>query len=127
MKAILSLELRGDNTRQLFRLWGNITDMNLGEGAGAAIFGTPPPAAWVAEITGLDTKYKYARRFLPFKKDYSQANSVGSRGVQAVYMLEDGKIYDVKAWKERYFCMIRDWEIQRISEYEVNEWLKEKH
>jgi hypothetical protein len=127
MKAILSLELRGDNTRQLFRLWNSISDANLGKDAGAAILGMPPPAAWVAEIIGLDKKYKYERRFLQFNKDYSQANSVGSRGVQAVYMLEDGKIYDVKAWKERYFCTIRDWEICRISEYEVNEWLKEKH
>jgi hypothetical protein len=109
------------------RLWSGISDMNLGPGSGRAIFGSIPPYAWCAEITGLDKKYKYMRRFLPFKKDYSQSNSVGSRGIRAIYMLEENKIYEVKDWKDRYFCIVRDWGIRRIPEYEVKEWLKEKH
>jgi hypothetical protein len=123
MKAILALELRGDNARQLTRLWSSISDMNLGEGAGRAIFGSMPPAAWCAEITGRDPKFKYKRDFLRYKKDYSQANSKGSRGVRAIYMLDEGKVYDVKDWKERYFCAVKDWEIHRIDESEVEEWL----
>lgn len=125
MKAILALELRGDNTRQLWKL-GRWQCDQVAPGLGAAVIGFMPSSAWCAEIVGRDPKYKYARRFLPFKKNYSQSNSVGSRGVRAIYMLEENKIYEVKEWKERYFCTIRDWAICRISEYEVNEWLKEK-
>ena len=61
---------------------------------------------------------------MPYKKDYSQSNSVGSRGVMAVYMLNDNMIYEVKDWKIRYFCTIKDWSIVRITETEVKEWIE---
>lgn len=101
--------------------------MNLGAGAGRAIMGSLPPFSWCAQITGLDTRYKYARRFLSFKRDYAQSNSIGSRGVRAIYMLEENKIYEVKDGSARYFCRICDWEIQRIPKSEVEIWLKEKN
>ena len=47
---------------------------------------------------------------------------MGSRGVRAIYMLEEGKIYEVKEWQERYFCIVRDWTICRIDDNEVEEW-----
>ncbi len=123
MKAILEIELIGDNAVQEIRMLNKITN-NLIPETGDVAFGSCPPVGWVAEITGFDLRYKYARTFLKFKKDYSRANSKGSRGVYAEYILEEGKIYDVKqpvTWKrdKRYFCTVRDWQIVEIDEMEV--------
>jgi len=50
-------------------------------------------------------------RELPARMDYSNANSKGSRGVMACYILESGKRYFVKApvsWKQtdEYVCYV---------------------
>jgi hypothetical protein len=123
MKIILELELRGDDVRQLARMYkylGNEVAPDLGN----SIFNIPP-AAWVAEIIGTDPKYKFNRQFLRFKKDYSRANSVGSRGVYANYILESGKVYEIKDHKDRYYCTVTDnGNIVRLSEDEVKECLK---
>ncbi|NLW48787.1 MAG: hypothetical protein GXY86_15850 [Firmicutes bacterium] len=123
MKAILEIELIGDNIVQEMRMWTRLGN-DLIPGSGSATFGSCPPSGWVAEITGFDLQYKYARTFLKFKKDYSRANSKGSRGVYAEYILEEEKIYDVKDSKQRYFCKVDNWQIVLINESEVREWLK---
>ena len=76
-------------------------------GLGDSIFSVPS-SSWVAEIVGLHPKYKLDRAFLPYKKDYSRSNSVGSRGVYANYILEAGHIYDIKDFKDRYFCAVTE-------------------
>lgn len=131
MKAYLEIELFGENARQMFKLWETI--INTGApGLGTITFGGMPSSGWVAEITGFDPKYKYARNFLKRKLDYSRANSKGSRGVYAEYILESGKIYEVKeqtSWKKvyRYFCTVNnDGEIVILNESEVIEWLKSR-
>lgn len=131
MKAYLEIELFGEDARQMMRLWEAIGNMAF-PGLGTATFGGMPPSGWVAEITGFDQKYKYARKFLKRKLDYSRANSKGSRGVYAEYILESGKIYDVKqqiSWKRvhRYFCTVnQDGDIVILTESEVVEWLKSR-
>lgn len=86
---------------------------------------------WVAEITGVDPKYKYSRTFLKSKVDYSKSNSKGTRGVMHWFIMETGKIYEVEApisWsrKERYFCKIsEDGDIVKIDKEEVAKWVKE--
>jgi hypothetical protein len=125
LKAILEIELIGDNIVQEMRMWTRLGN-NLIPDIGSAVFGRCPPSGWVAEITGFDPQYKYARTFLKFKKDYSRANSKGSRGVYAEYILDEGKIYDVKNNKQRYFCKVDNWQIVRIDETEVKEWLKSR-
>lgn len=70
--------------------------------------GTYGQLPWVAEITGPDRRYGLARAFLRGQKDYTEANSVGSRGVYIHYILESGRVYEVARmanWKrqERYF------------------------
>jgi hypothetical protein len=123
MKIYFELELRGDDVRQLGKMYSYLGNEVM-PGLGTALFKIPP-SAWVAEITGLDHKYKYKRNFLPYKKDYSRSNSVGSRGVYAVYILETGKIYEIKDHKDRYYCTVTDnGNIVRLSEDEVREWLK---
>lgn len=129
MKAYLEIELFGEDARQMMRLWEAIGNMAF-PGLGTATFGGMPPSGWVAEITGFDLKYKYARTFLKHKLDYSRANSKGSRGVYAEYILESEKIYEVKertSWKKvyRYFCTVnQEGEIVILPESEVQEWLK---
>ena len=83
---------------------------------------------WVAKITGFNKKHGFAREFVRPKIDYAKSNSVGSRGVYANYVLDDGCIYEVSApqsWKrtEKYFCSVYDGEIVRITREEVDMWL----
>lgn len=126
MKAFLEIELIGDNVCQMCKLYRNITDEMI-PGLGGATFGSIPPSGWVAEIKGFDSKYKYVRHFLRYKKDYSRSNSKGSRGVYAEYLLESGKIYDIKDNKQRYFCIVNEeGNILHLDESEVISWLKNR-
>jgi len=82
---------------------------------------------WVARITGIDERYGLAREFVRCHKDYSRANSTGSRGIYAYYILGDG-IYEVnqrESWKRtrRYFIRVVEDKITEISREEVLEWL----
>src|SRR4030042_1894631 len=57
---------------------------------------------WVARITGTDPHFGLARQFVRCTKDYSEANSMGSRGVRGFYVLDSG-IYEVNrrvSWKQ---------------------------
>lgn len=85
---------------------------------------------WVAEIVGFSDKYKFERKFVKQKKDFSTSNSVGSRGINANYMLEYGKLYEISSpvsWKktDRYF-VIGDDPDNRLSAEEADKWLKTK-
>jgi hypothetical protein len=123
MKAYLELELRGDGIREMSKLYKYLGN-EAAPGLGTALFSFPP-SAWVAEITGPDSKYKYQRKFLRLKKDYSRSNSKGSRGVYAEYILDSGRLYEVKDFKNRYFCTVSDdGDIIKLNESEVQEWLK---
>ncbi len=90
-----------------------------------------PPRQWVAEITGRSPRFKYERQFLRGKIDYSKSNSVGTRGVYAYYILEDGKVYDVcspQTWRrnDRYYCIVKDGQQVRLTEEDVDRWLKDR-
>ena len=129
MAAILRLECIGDDTDQQFRLYRNMTNEML-PGLGDLAFSLPK-RWWAAEITGPSPKYGYERQFLRYKKDYSEANSVGSRGVYAYYILQKGRIYEVSAprsWKntDRYFCRVQAGEIVRIDREDVDRWLNDR-
>lgn len=84
---------------------------------------------WVAEIIGIDERYGYARKFLNGKVSYKYANSKATRGVMLWFILESGKLYEVKhytSWKNsvRYFCEVsRAGDIRTMELNEVNEWL----
>lgn len=128
MKAHIKLELFGDNTRQMMRFYTNMID-DVMPGVGTQTIGTIPPSCWVAEITGLHPKYKFERNFLKGKKDYSESNSKGSRGIYLSYYPEHGKIYEVKSkhsWRseDRYFCTFDANGEHRLTEEEVLECLK---
>jgi len=127
----LKIEAIGDDACQMMRCYHNMVGQALGNAIADQLIGSYPSRAWAAEITGLDPKYRFARQFLKPTVDYSEANSVGSRGVYRYYWLEEGKVYDVshpKSWKrtDRYFCRVDDRELIEIDKDEVLEWLKNR-
>lgn len=70
------------------------------------------------------------RDFLDGKKDYSQANSVGSRGVYLFYVLRPGIVYEVHAltsWSgsEQYFCRVEGSELVRMTLNEAAAWMED--
>lgn len=82
---------------------------------------------WVARITGHSLEYGLAREFLRPRRDYKDANSVGSRGVRLCYLLPEG-VYEVHAWEtwqrdRRYFVRSQAGRITEISLEEVETWL----
>jgi hypothetical protein len=127
MKAIIKLELYDDSTNMSIHDLIKYIDSIRGKGTGRIILGSIPPSVWVAEIIGRDPKYQYARKFLRYKKDYSQSNSKGTRGIYAVYIIDEGRIYEVKDNKKRYFCIVQDWDIRQVNLDYVESWLRSKN
>lgn len=85
---------------------------------------------WVARITGFDEQFGLVREFIKGQKDYSQANSVGSRGIYLYYPLKDG-VYEVNkriSWRHgrRYFILVVSSEIVEVSREEVEQWLQQQ-
>ena len=125
MKAYIEIEKIGADVSQIMRLYTNIANDAV-PGLGTMTFGKDPFSKWVAKITGFDPKYKYAREFLRYKKDYTRANNKGSRGVYQCYLLESGFVYEVKGKKgHRWFCEVDDeGNINEITGKEVDQWIK---
>jgi hypothetical protein len=130
MKASLKIEAIGDNTYQYTKLWKGILNSGM-PGLGDMLTEGVRVPYWVARIIGHDPKYKYVREFLKGKKDYTKANSKGSRGVYLWYILESGYVYEVSSpstWSriDRYFCTVTDdGEIQRVDKDYVDQWIKD--
>lgn len=95
MKATFSLEFFGANTASIYNGYSRMLDM-VQPGLGLKTFGPMATGPWVAEVTGRHPKYKFERIFLRPNTDYSKANSKGSRGVYRWFVLESGKLYEVK-------------------------------
>lgn len=124
----IKLERIGDDTWANLELGRRMVNDVL-PGAGEVAIGAWPQRAWCAEITGLDQRYGFERRFLSPNVSYIDANSIGSRGVFAYYNLREGQIYEVSSplsWKrtDRYFCRVDGSSLVRMSRKEVDEWLK---
>ena len=120
MKAVLEIELFGEDIRGVCKVYNKMMN-GLMPGLGDNTIGSIPPSGWIAEITGTDMVYKYRRNFLKRKIDYSRANSNGSGGVFAEYILESGKYYEVSIKKSnRYFCTVdTEGNIIRIETMEI--------
>ena len=79
--------------------------------------------AWVARVVGLDGRGGLCREFLRGNRDYSKANSSGSRGIWVHYLLGDG-LYEVNEpvkWRQcrRYFLRVAGGSAEEISLREV--------
>lgn len=85
--------------------------------------------SWVAQITGLDPRWGFARTFLYGQKDYSSASGTGNRGIYLYYFLEPGyyEINERVSWKNsrRYFAEVIDEDIlSELTREELTECLQ---
>lgn len=133
MKATLSLEYIGESQDARLAMCHGITREVLGAEVANATFGpSRPRKPWVAEITGKDAKFGFARHFLPANWQRKRANSAHSRGVELWFVLESGHFYEVKSpvsWQnsERYFCTVTDdGSIVHVGKEEVDQWLNSR-
>jgi len=66
----------------------------------------PRLQTWVARLSGIDSNGRFEREFVNGMRDYTHANSIGSRGVFIYYPLRSG-VYEVNertGWtKSRYY------------------------
>lgn len=78
---------------------------------------------WVARITGTDPKFGFKREFQHGTRDYSSANSTGSRGIFEYFALDPGiyEVHERRTWRStrRYFCRVIGTELQEIDKDEV--------
>jgi hypothetical protein len=88
--------------------------------------GTP----WVAEITGFRSRGSgFHRRFLTAKRDYTNANSRGTRGIEFFWELESGPVYEAhwpKNWSKSdraYLIVDADGVVQYLEREQVEAWL----
>ena len=130
MRAVLKLELIADNLYQYQRIIRQNPklkrEMSLRQEMDLMRFSHKSLKPWVARITGI-TNLGFVREFVSCTKDYSDANSIGSRGVYAYYILRDG-VYEVNErlnWKRarRYFIRVQREAFSEISREEVLRWL----
>jgi hypothetical protein len=127
MKGTIRLELIGANTYDSIRSFERMLAMI---GARTSPEDRISSRAWVAELyRDIHGGLRYS--FLTGKRDYSQANSKGSRGVMVWYVLEEDKLYLVSApqsWKcnEVYYAAVTPrGDIARLSKEDAEQWLKE--
>ena len=126
MKAQIKIEAIGDDVDQTLRFFTGLTN-GLVPGLGDVTFGKPIKTYWVAQITGVDLKYKYARTFIRGKKDYTHANRKGSRGVFVYFLLESGNVYEAKkSSKRRFFCIVdNEGDIIEVDKEYVDQWIND--
>ncbi len=86
--------------------------------------------AWVKEVQGVS---RHGLREVPLhgQRDYSQSNSVGSRGVRQHYFLADGYLYHVSSPQsftrvDQYFCCVEHRQLIRMDLQEAFAWLQKK-
>lgn len=124
MLTVLKLEIIGDNYYSYKR------DLANGEAREiprmeryAEMMGRDKTRPWVARITGFDKKYGFKREFQRGQRDYSKANSIGSRGVYEYFALKSGiyEVHERPTWKRtrRYFIRVEGAEIMEVSHEEV--------
>ena len=88
-----------------------------------------PGIVGVEMIIDIGNDGDFIRKSIQGFTDYSEGNSVGSRGVYKNYILKSGNIYYVSApvsWKKinQYYCRIKNNEIIEMNIYQVLAWLK---
>lgn len=130
MKASLILEYIGEAQDARLSLYGKIIDQ-ISPGLGNQVIGcNRMRMPWIAEVTGIDNKFGFKRNFLKGNWERSKSNATGSRGTRLCFVIESGRLYEVKSpqsWRsiDRYFCTVsEEGNIRRITETEAKTWLK---
>lgn len=99
-----------------------------------ALLGNDPQQLrpWCAEITSHDPAYGYQRTFLRPRRDYSRANSAGSRGIHFWWTLETGQLYQLcsrESWTgrmhRRWLVVTDDGDTRELTQKEADQWLSD--
>lgn len=92
-------------------------------------WGSGDSRPWVAEVVIMRSG-SFERSFLRGRRDYSAADKKG-RGIKICYVLRPGIVYEVHEVtyrrEERYFCRVRDGEIERLEPEEAQRWADGLH
>ena len=128
--ALLSLELIGDDADARLREAEQAVTLAAGRAAGRLFAPDAENGVWVKQLLGIGDAGKFHKRFVRGQKDYSRANSVGSRGVLLHFFLPPG-VYQVQekiAWRNvrPYFVESAAGLIKEISRMEAVTWLKNR-
>src|SRR3990167_2577763 len=111
---------------------GQDTDREMMSGFGKLLGGKALRCPWLAEVTDMRSDGRVVgRRFIDGKISYLTANSVGSGGVGFHYVLEPGRIYEVRtfaSWKreDRYLCRALDGHVFRLTHLEAWEYWRDQ-
>lgn len=122
----LALECIGDDISQAARGWEQI-EKDLGVTGGGKLW----PSPWCADVIGERANGTFDLRFLRGRKDYTHANSVGSRGVYLWFSLVEDRVYWVQAresWSRirRYYCTAHEGRIIEITEEDARACLSDR-
>lgn len=130
LRAALSLEVIGDDTLALLRQTQQTAGMVSGPVAASFFAPGRDASPWAARLNGVTIGGKFRREFLRGQKDYSRANSIGSRGVYLHYSLPPGvyQVHEKTAWQNfrTYFLLSQAGRTQEITRQEAVVWLKNK-
>lgn len=126
MLSVIVLESIGDNVPKRVRDRVNAGKMYLWDRKKRERAYLAPDRPWVARIVGTHPRFGFDRQFVTPKRDHTNSNNNGSRGVMCHYELFDDGIYEVNepvSWKrvERYFIEKRGAEHRRITLTEASE------
>lgn len=121
----LALEAIGDAQNQQMRGYTQMMDKLSGRRDTASL---KPRRPWVAEVIDRYPCGKLKIVWLQGRKDYANANSIGSRGVMVWYTLHDGRVYWVNkltSWSgsDRYYCRIANGIEIRMTDEEACAWV----
>ena len=127
MKAVLKLELFEDDffwaQRKKAKMDPRVWEMRMKR------LGPDKSPSWVARVRGVsEDGLRFDRQFVNGTRDYSEANSIGSRGVFCYYPLGDG-VYEVNdryKWGKvrRYFLLVQDGQKREITKEEAIQCLR---
>lgn len=84
------------------------------------------PRPFVARLVKYSRRWKFIREFLDAKRDYTTANSKGSRGIILNYFLDEGEIYEIKEqvswnrWNHKY-VVVTEGQVEEIDEETVTQ------
>lgn len=128
MKMVhVKLECIGDNINAELRALEELTSRACGAEMARAMC-APKRQPWVARIVGTCERFGLRREFLRGDKDYSESNSIGSRGVYMHYDLCDG-LYELNAlesWgrSRRYFLLVIGDSSREVMKDEAVAWIR---
>lgn len=127
MAYVLRLEAIGDDLVARNRLeQGKMREAGIPAPA-RALLDIAPSRSWCSEVIGWRGVGEAMLREIRPHRDYSKANSVGSRGVYLVYTLHEGAVYAVRerlSWRSsrEYFCRVSGTSLVEMTGEEARTW-----